>query len=216
MSVRYGNRAAGWIAGAAVVAAVVGVTGCSKEAESESGAEKNPAANSSTAAEPGKAQQGEKKGEGSADSQSSAPRHATAEEAVATWVTAVIKGQPKRACLVMAQPATGSSSAQPGTPSRCNSNAPEAREMRKNVGRFRESFTPKQSTGEPKVNVAKVPATGDKTVVPADKVTVDGQTLDKVILSNSTGLKPGQLDVKVESTKIDDAWYVSNVDFNIG
>ncbi|WP_063733429.1 hypothetical protein [Streptomyces sp. RTd22] len=208
MSESYRNRTVRWIAGAAVVAAVVGVTGCSKEADSDEG--KKPAANSSTAAG------SEQKGEDPADSQPSKPRQATAEEAVATWVTAVIKGQPKQACLVMAEPASGSSSAQVGTPARCNGNTPEVRKMRENVGKLRTSFTPKQSTGDPKVDVAEVPATGGKTVVPADKVTVDGQTLEKVILSNSTGIKAGQLDVKVEATEIKDAWYVTNLDFNLG
>lgn len=208
MSESYGSKTVRWIAGAAVVAAVVGVTGCSKEAESSEG--KKPAANSSTAAG------SEEKGGGSAASKPSAPRQATTEEAVATWVTAVIKGQPKQACLVMAEPASGSSPAQVGTPSRCNSDAPEVRKKQENVGKLRAAFTPKQSTGDPKVDVAKVPATGDKAVVPADKITVDGQTLDKVILSNSTGLKPGQLDVKVEATEIKDAWYVTNLDMNLG
>ncbi|EFL21654.1 hypothetical protein SSOG_01366 [Streptomyces himastatinicus ATCC 53653] len=81
---------------------------------------------------------------------------------------------------------------------------------------YHKSFTPKQSTGDPKVEVAKTPATGDKVMVPADKITVDGQTLDKVMVSNSTGVKQGQLDMKVEASKIKDAWYMSNLDFNIG
>lgn len=202
VSESYRNKTVGWIAGAVVVAAVAGVTGCSKE---ESGAEKKPAS-SSTAAESGKTRQGE-------DPQA-AP--SSAEKAVGAWVTAVIKGQPKKACLVMAKPAKGSSPAEVGTPARCNSDEPDVRQMRESAKRFRASFTPKQASGDPKVDVAKVPATGDKVMVPADKITVDGQTLDKVMLSNSTGLKDGQLDIKVESTKIEDAWYVTNLDMNIG
>ncbi|MGP3922297.1 hypothetical protein [Streptomyces sp. 8N616] len=58
--------------------------------------------------------------------------------------------------------------------------------------------------------------TGDKAVVPAGKVTVDGQTLDKIILSHSTGVEPGELDVKIDATEIDDSWYVTNLEFNIG
>ncbi len=88
--------------------------------------------------------------------------------------------------------------------------------MQDNIGKFRTSFMPEPPTNNPKVEVATVPVTGDKAMVPADKVTVDGQTLDKIILSHSTGLESGQLDVKVESTKIADAWYVTNLDFNIG
>ncbi|MGW1287005.1 hypothetical protein ACWDBD_16105 [Streptomyces sp. NPDC001118] len=197
MAENYRNKAVRWIAGAALVATVAGVTGCSKG--TDSAADKKPTASRSTAASP-----------------PSATRPSTAEGAAAAWVTAIIKGRPKQACLVMASPAADASPARVGTPAMCNSNTPDVRKMLDNVGKFRASFTPKGSTGDPKVDVAQVPVTGDKAVVPADKVTVDGQTLDKVILSNSTGLKPGQLDVKIESAKIDGAWYVTNFDLHVG
>ncbi|WP_039936758.1 hypothetical protein [Streptomyces himastatinicus] len=208
MSESYKRKTVRWIAGAAVVAAVVGVTGCSKKAESDSGVKKKPASSSSGA--------GAKKGAGAADSQPSKPRQATAEEAVASWVTAVVKNKPKEGCLVMGVPAHGSTPAKVGSPERCDSDAPDIRQMHKSVKMYHKSFTPKQSTGDPKVEVAKTPATGDKVMVPADKITVDGQTLDKVMVSNSTGVKQGQLDMKVEASKIKDAWYMSNLDFNIG
>ncbi|MFI0815869.1 hypothetical protein ACH4TX_00740 [Streptomyces sp. NPDC021098] len=205
MSASHKNKTVGWIAGVAVVAAVVGVTGCSKETESDSGSK--PAASSSSSSEASQPSQ---------SSQPSGNRQATAEGAVAAWVTAVVKGQPKQACLVMAGPAKGSSPGPVGTPSRCASDEPDVRKMVENVGKLRESFTPKQSGGEPKVDVAKVQADGDKVEVPGDKITIDGQTLNKVVLSNSTGLKPGQLDVKIESAKIKDAWYVTNFNFDLG
>ncbi|MCF3132639.1 hypothetical protein [Streptomyces olivochromogenes] len=189
-----------WIAGVALVVTVAGVTGCSKD--KDSGADKAPTVSKSTASQPTTA--------------APKPRQSTAEEAVASWVTAVIEGRPKQACVVMAEPATASSPAQVGTPTRCNSNTPEMRQMQQNLGRFRKAFTPKQPTNNPKVEVAHVPETGGKAVVPADKITIDGQTLEKVILSNSTGIKQGQLDVKVESAKIKGAWYVTNLDFNVG
>ncbi|MGP4007693.1 hypothetical protein [Streptomyces sp. 4N124] len=192
---------------------VAGVTGCSND--TGSAADKEPAASNSTTADSEKAKKG-KQQDGSAAAQASAVRQSTAEGAVAAWVTAVIKGQPKQACLLMGEPAADSSPARAGTPSRCNSNAPEVRQMQDNIGEFRTSFMPEPPTKDPKVEVATVPVTGDKATVPADKVTVDGQTLDKIILSHSTGLESGQLDVKVESTKIDDAWYVTNLDFNVG
>ncbi|NGO08281.1 hypothetical protein G5C60_11720 [Streptomyces sp. HC44] len=192
---------------------VAGVTGCSND--TGSAADKEPAASSSTTADSEKAKKREQQ-DGSAAAQPSAVRQSTAEGAVAAWVTAVIKGQPKQACLLMGEPAADSSPARAGTPSRCNSNAPEVRQMQDNIGKFRTSFMPEPPTNNPKVEVATVPVTGDKAMVPADKVTVDGQTLDKIILSHSTGLESGQLDVKVESTKIADAWYVTNLDFNVG
>ncbi|WP_151483952.1 hypothetical protein [Streptomyces albicerus] len=192
---------------------VAGVTGCSND--TGSAADKESAASSSTTADSEKAKK-RKQQDGSAAAQPSVVRQSTAEGAVAAWVTAVIKGQPKQACLLMGEPATDSSPARAGTPARCNSNAPEVRQMQDNIGKFRTSFMPEPPTNNPKVEVATVPVTGDKAMVPADKVTVDGQTLDKIILSHSTGLESGQLDVKVESTKIADAWYVTNLDFNIG
>ncbi|MGY1439928.1 hypothetical protein [Streptomyces reniochalinae] len=204
----YRKRPVGWIAGAALAAMVLGVTGCSSDSDS---GEKKPAADSSSADRPT---------EGKKDDSSTPPpsntRQSSAEGAVAAWVTAIVKGQPKKACLVMAEPASGSSPAQVGSPSRCDSDDPKVRKMRENLGRFRASFSPKPPPSDPQVEVAKTPATGGKAVVPADKVTIDGKPLDKVILSNSSGVKAGQLDVKMTSSKIDDAWYVTDFALDLG
>ncbi|MFR0358564.1 hypothetical protein [Streptomyces sediminimaris] len=215
MSENYTHKAVRWIAGVALVATGAGVTGCSKGTDSAADGKPTASrstASRSTAAGPGKQQ----KGSDAAASTSSAERRSTAEEAVAAWVTAIIQGRPKQACAVMAFPATASSPAVAGTPATCNSDKPEVRKVLDGIGKFRASFTPKGSAGDPKVVVAQVPVTGDKAVVPAGKVTVDGQTLDKVVLSNSTGVKPGQLDVRMESTKIDGAWYVTDFDLHVG
>ncbi|MFJ7075065.1 hypothetical protein [Streptomyces sp. NPDC098781] len=204
------KRTIGLIAGAVLVVTVGGITGCSKDSDSDSAAEDKPGASSSSAPDPGQTPGGD------STAQPVVSGRPTAEEAVGTWVTEVIKGRPKKACLVMAQPADGSAPAQVGNPKTCNSDAPDVKEMRKNIGRFREAFTPKPPTGDPEVEVAEVAAKGGKAVVPAEKVTVDGQTLDKVILSNSTGLEPGQLDVSMESTEIKGAWYVTDINFDVG
>ncbi|MDQ0772132.1 hypothetical protein QF026_000598 [Streptomyces aurantiacus] len=211
LSERHRKRTVGWIAGISLAAMAVGVTGCSNDTDST--VKKKPAAGSSKVADSNKRQQ--QKG-GSAASQSSVARQPTPEGAVAAWVTAVIKGQPREACLLMGEPATGSTPARAGTPTTCDGDTPEMRELRDNIGRFTTAFAPELPTEDPKVEVAAVPVTGDKTVIPAAKVTVDGQPLDKVILSRSTGVEAGQLDVKVESTRIDDAWYVTNLDLNVG
>jgi hypothetical protein len=185
------------IAGAALVVIAAGVTGCSKG--TDSGAHEKPAAGGPTAAPA-----------------PSATRESTAEGAVAAWVTAIVEGRPRQACLVMAFRATDASPARAGTPAMCDGDTPEVRKTLDTVGKLRTSFTPTGSTGDPQVTVAQVPVTGDRAVVPADRVTVDGQTLDKVVLSHSTGLKPGQLHVKTESTRIDGAWYVTDFDLHIG
>lgn len=221
------KRSVGRIAGAALAVTVLGVTGCSSDKDSGTG-EKDPASSGSSASKDsgggdgkgeGEGDKGAGKGEGD-EAASSPPSggtpHSTAREAVASWVGAVVKGQPKKACLVMAQPATGSAPAQVGNPKRCNSNEADAVKMRDGIGRFREAFTPKPPSSDPKVQVAQVPATGGKAVVPAEKVTIDGKRLDKIIVANSTGVKEGQVDVKFKAAEIQNAWYVTDFDFNFG
>ncbi|MFF0107743.1 hypothetical protein [Streptomyces hirsutus] len=213
VSMGHGRRAAGWLAGGALVVTLAGVAGCSNDTDSAAG--KEPAASSSTPADSEKAGEGERES-GSQTPQPSAADRSTGEGAVAAWVAAVIKGEAEEACLLMGEPATDSSPARAGTPSTCGSDAPEAKRMEELIGGFRESFTPEPPTDDPKVEAARVPATGDKVVVPADRITVDGQTLDKIILSHSTGVDPEQLNVNMEADEIDDAWYVTNLDFDIG
>lgn len=213
LSEGYGNRAAGWIVGATLIAAVTGVTGCSNGTESV--AEEKPTGNSSTPAGGETTRTGQEGPETTASRQA-VTRQSSAEGAVAAWVTAVITGQPRKACLVMADPATDSSPARVGSPSRCDGESSEVREMRDTVGRLRTSFTPKRSTSTPEVRVADVPGSGDTVLFPAAKVTIDGQPLDEVIVSNSTGLETDELDVRLESTRIDNAWYVTNLDLDIG
>ncbi|MDJ1137620.1 hypothetical protein [Streptomyces iconiensis] len=216
------KRNVGRIAGAVLAVSVLGVAGCSNDADS---GEKEPAAKGSTApqdSDDGKGSNDSKDSGGGKETGSSEPPqaagtpHSTAQEAVASWVGAIVKGQPKKACLVMAGPTSGSSPAQVGNPKRCNSNEPDVVKMRDGAGRFREAFSPKPPPSNPKVEVAKTPVADGKTVVPADKVTIDGQSLEKVILSNSTGVKEGQLDVKVHAAEIKNAWYVTDFDLSVG
>jgi hypothetical protein len=197
------------MAGGVLVAAVMALAGCSSGSDA---AEKEARPGNSPTAGSGKSPGDEQGGA----SHASGADQSTAEGAIAAWVTAVVKNQPKEACLLMGEAATGSTPARTGTESTCDSSSPEGKQIQKNLGRFRESFTPDPPSADPKVEVAEVPATGDETVVPADKITVDGQTLDKIILSHSTGVESGQLDVKVHSSKIEDRWYVTNLDFHIG
>ncbi|PGH47905.1 hypothetical protein [Streptomyces sp. Ru87] len=208
------TRNVGWIAGGALAAAVI-LTGCSGDTGSASDAsDKEPAASST--AEAGAGSAGEGKQEDAAASQGSGVDRSTGEKAVATWVAAVVKGEPEEACLVMGEPAEGGAPAQVGSEAMCEGDGTKAKQMEQGIGRFRESFTPDPPTDNPKVEVAHVPASGGTAVFPADKITVDGQRLDKIILSNSTGLDAGELDVQLQSTKIEDEWYVTDVGFDIG
>ncbi|WP_128376633.1 hypothetical protein [Streptomyces cavernae] len=88
--------------------------------------------------------------------------------------------------------------------------------MEETLGQFKESFTPDPPSDDPKVEVTQAPAAGEKVTVPADKINVDGQALDKIVLPHSTGVTQDQLDIKIESSRIENSWYVTNLDFNIG
>ncbi|MFJ2261734.1 hypothetical protein ACIOKD_25930 [Streptomyces sp. NPDC087844] len=196
------------IAGA-TLAAVVALGGCSSDTDSDS--EKKSTASGSPAAD-------EKKpdSDASASSPASAADRTTPEGAVAAWVTAVIKQQPKDACLVMAEPAKGSTPAKVGSEETCGDDAPDRKQIDATVKQLGESFTPEPPSADPKVEVAKASAAGDTVEYPADKITVDGQTLEKIVLSHSTGVTADQLDIKVQSSKIEDSWYVTNLDFDLG
>ncbi|MCP3766858.1 hypothetical protein [Streptomyces sp. MAR25Y5] len=209
----HGKRAADWLVGGVLVVTLTGVAGCS--GDTDPAADKKPAAASSAPAGQGEAEEGEQES-GSPTPPSSAADRATAEGAVAAWVAAVIKGDAEEACLLMGEAATEASPAKAGSPETCAGDAPQAKQMEKAVEGFRESFTPEPPTDDPKVEAAQTPATGDEVVIPADRITVDGKTLEEVILSNSTGLSPQDLNVNVEAGKIEDAWYVTNLDFDIG
>lgn len=192
----------------AALAAVVALGGCSSD--SDSGSDKKSSASGSPAAEK------KPDSDASASSPASAADQSTAEGAVAAWVAAVIKQQPKEACLVMAEPADGSTPAKVGSEETCGDGATDRKQIDATVEQLGESFTPEPPPADPKVEVAEVPATGDTVEFPADKISVDGQTLDKIVLSHSTGVTADQLNIKIQSSRIEDSWYVTNLDLDIG
>ncbi|MDH6553796.1 hypothetical protein M2162_007893 [Streptomyces sp. SAI-041] len=200
------TRRVGALAGA-VVAALVGLTGCSDETE-PSEAQKQSASGSPVDATSESAD---------ADaSPASGVDRSSAENAVAGWVAALVKGEIEQACLLMAEPADGSEPAQVGSEKTCGDDAPERKRMEATLGRFKESFTPDPPSDDPKVEVTQAAGSGDKVTVPAARINVDGQALDKIVLSHSTGVTQDQLDIKVESSRIEGSWYVTNLDFNVG
>jgi hypothetical protein len=200
------TRRVGAIAGA-VVAAAVGLSGCSDD--TDPGERQKQSATGSPVDE--KSEPADE-----ASSPVSGVDRSSAEKAVAGWVTALIKGEIEKACLLMAEPAKGSKPAQVGSEKTCGDDAPARKRMQATLGQFKESFTPDPPSDDPQVEVTQASATGDKVTVPAAKINVDGQALDKIVLSHSTGVTQDQLDIKVESSRIEDSWYVTNLDFNIG
>lgn len=212
-----GIRTIRWASAAVLTVSVAGaVTGCN--GNSGSGADKTPSADASATVQPSADASAtvQPSTHAPAAAQPSGSRPASAQEAITKFLKAVIKGQPKKACLVMAQPAQGSTPAQVGSPKRCNGNDATAQETLKNLTSMGKAFRPKSLTGDPQVHVAAIPPKGGTVVVPASDITINGQHLDDVILSHSTGVSKGQLDVKVESSRIQGSWWVTNLDFNIG
>lgn len=138
----------------------------------------------------------------------------SAESVVAAWVAAVIKGEMKESCLLMAD--AEATPAKVGSEEICGDKAPLRKEMEEIFKSYREAFTPDPPIDDPQVKVAEVVAPGDKAEIPSDKIAVNGQSLNKIVLSHSTGVTEDELDIKVESSKIGDIWYVTNLGFHIG
>ncbi|MEU4655764.1 hypothetical protein AB0G32_17760 [Streptomyces sp. NPDC023723] len=211
MSMTHRGRRAGWLAAVALTATAAGLTGCSSESDSADG--DKPSASDSSAASASASASASAPDAGSA----AAADQSTPESTVAAWVAAVVKGETKDACLLMGEAASGSTPAQSGSEETCADNSTQGKQIQQSVAQFKESFTPDPPTTDPKVEVAEAAgAAADKAVFPADQVTIDGKTLEEVIVANSTGVDAGALDVKIEAGKLDDAWYVTNMDFNIG
>jgi hypothetical protein len=74
------------------------------------------------------------------------------------------------------------------------------------------AFTPDNAANPPEVEVAGPAAIGDSAKITADKVSVDGKTLDDIVLSHSTGVQPGQTNITFSLQKVKEAWYVTNFD----
>jgi hypothetical protein len=142
-----------------------------------------------------------------------AGRPATGQQVLADWVGAVIAGDYKRACTDMADASV--TPPKPYTAAMCDPSEPKVKTMERVLKGLREGFTPANSTGKPEVKVTGPAPTGDSATIAADKITVNGQTLDQVVLANSTGVQPGQTNFTFGVGKIDGGWYVTefNLDF---
>jgi hypothetical protein len=134
----------------------------------------------------------------------------TAKAAVAEWVKAIVEDRPEAACLVMGQPADGASPAETGTPATCEGKGAKAQQMKTQLHSMHSAFVPKPAPSNATVEVADVPTTDNTASVTGDQVTIDGQTLTAVVLSNSTGVGKDQLDLKLDAGKIKDSWYVTD------
>lgn len=145
-----------------------------------------------------------------ADAKSGAP---TAEQALAQWIGAVVSGDFDQACSVMAD--AEQTPPKVFSPETCAGQDETMKSVRKVLDGLRTAFTPDNAANPPKVEVAGPAATGDSAKIAADKISVDGKTLDDIVLSHSTGVQPGQTNMTFSLQKLDEAWYVTNFDLKI-
>jgi hypothetical protein len=151
-----------------------------------------------------------------AASQSPSAAKATVQDVVGKWVAAIIAGNHVEACQLMGHAASATSAPKAMDANACQGNGAEAQQAEQVVKRLRESFTPKQTSGAPKMQVAEVPVTDNTATVSGDDVSIDGQSLTAVVLSNSSGIEAGQLKLEIEAANIGGSWYVTGFDLSIG
>jgi hypothetical protein len=65
------------------------------------------------------------------------------------------------------------------------------------------------------ISVAVAQVSGASAMVSGSHVRVSGTTLDSLMATHSTGVKPGQLSIVFELSRIDGAWYVTGMNMNV-
>jgi hypothetical protein len=193
------------------MAAALTMTACSDEAEESA----------DTTSDPGEPPASEEPGEPGDSPDADAPQEgqaagqATAGEAVATWISAIVEDRPLDACLVMGT--SGDGGAPTGnTAAMCEGDSPEAGQAGQLVSTLAESFTP-ESRGEPPVVEVTEGTEPDGTATfDGQQITMDGRTLQDVVVSNSTGVEPGQIGIEIDASQIDGLWYVTDMNLSFG
>ena len=65
------------------------------------------------------------------------------------------------------------------------------------------------------ISVTAPEGSGTSTTVNGTQVHVSGTTLDALMTAHSTGVKPGQLSIVFDLSRIDGAWYVTGMNMNV-
>ncbi|MDT0320087.1 hypothetical protein [Streptomyces millisiae] len=205
-------RRVGGICGLAVAAALT-VTACSEES-GESADTTSEATESQQAEE---SEESTEVDESAADASGEAQGggQAAAGDAVAVWITAIVEDRPVDACLAMGTPGADGALAA-NTAEMCEGEGPQAEQARQSVSALRESFAP-ENPGQPlAVEVAEGTESAGTVTFDGEQVTVDGQTLQDIVVSNSTGVEPGQIGIGIDASEIEGLWYVTDMSLSFG
>ncbi|WP_327296894.1 MULTISPECIES: hypothetical protein [unclassified Streptomyces] len=203
-----GKKVMGWAAAATLLAAAPFLAACQGGSHSSSASHDNNSPSPSTSAS------GNSGTSSDGGSSTQADDHSTPSSVVGAWVTAVIEKDAERVCLLSAEPGNGSSPAKATTPQTCN--ASTTQQMAVGLPSMSKAFTPQNATGKPTVKVNGPTPKGDKAVVPASKIIVDGKPLRAIMLSRSHGVDPKSFKPKMKAVKINEKWYMSDFDDNSG
>ncbi len=189
--------ATGWVGGAAVLfTAVALLAGCSGTAHTA-------AANTTTKpAAPSRSTSPSPAASTATSTAQLSSDQSGIQKAVATWVAAIIEGNPAQLCSVTGQLATATSPAQASSPQLCAGGGPQ-----EVVTAWRPRFTPEHLVGHPTVRVSQVPVFGNVASVPAREVDVNGQSLHAIMVSH--GLQANATDDTIYTTKINGSWLVT-------
>ncbi|TDC74039.1 hypothetical protein [Streptomyces hainanensis] len=201
--------------GVLALVAALAMTACSDESEeSTDTASDSSESSASTEGSDDSPESDESQEEGSRD-EGSGGGQATAGDAVAVWVTAIVEDQPVDACLAMGT-VGDDGTAVANTAEMCEGEGPEAEQARQGVSALRESFLPENPGVPPVVAAAEGTESEGTTTFGGDQITVDGQTLQDIVVSNSTGVEAGQIGIEVETAEIDGLWYVTDMGLSLG
>jgi hypothetical protein len=79
-----------------------------------------------------------------------------------------------------------------------------------------ENFATDGLTKNSTFTVDPVKATGDNATISGTNVHVAGSTLTALMIAHSTGVQSGQFDISFQVQRISGAWYVTNMNMNLG
>jgi hypothetical protein len=149
--------------------------------------------------------------------------------ALSLWVANVVEGRFGAACADMvatssSTPSAGAAPAAPTAASCANLSRTivDGQSVQSVLARLQPLFTPGSAAAASAasenvdVEVPPVAATGRTATIDARQITVDGQRLDKIVASHSTGVSADQLDLSFPVDDIGGSWYVANFNLNLG
>lgn len=124
---------------------------------------------------------------------------------LANWIHAVAAGQTKAACQDMGKPGVSPQRFLSTCLAGSNPVSPKT---------LHSEFTSSGISANAPVSAAAT-VKGSTATASGTDVRVGGKTLTSVIASHSTGLKPGQLKLGFKLSRIDGAWYVTDMSMNM-